>query len=170
MSTNVTMGDTEPKEETEEKPVVAPTGVDFVDVEDEDLPEEERPIQVAEDPGPDEPLFDGGPTFAQIEEWKEAYPKVYVTSFGPDTHVVWRTLTRPEYKTHVRQMEDLANMGEISQGDAQFISEENLGEQCILFPPYRRDSDANEVAGTVSTIAQEIMEASGFVALDIREL
>jgi hypothetical protein len=41
---------------------------------------------------------------------------------------------------------------------------------CILFPKFDRTQLNGELAGVPSIIAQEVMEASGFVALEVRQL
>lgn len=137
--------------------------------DDDDDDEEETSIAV-EDLDPNEEIWPGGPTSGAIIAWKEEFGDVYVTSITFDKHVVWRTLNRAEYKAHRRNIEKLITAGKLSQSDAEMYNEEVLAELCILFPPYSRANAVKEMAGVPSIISQEVMEASGFVALDVRQL
>lgn len=130
-------------------------------------PEEEMtPLQ------PTDELWDGGPTLAQIEEWKKQFGEngVFVTSLTPDYHVVWRVLTRFEYRRLVKNLEQAVNSGTMSQAEANLNNEEAITELCSLFPPFSRQSGQGIMAGLPSVIAQEVMEASGFVAQEVRQL
>jgi hypothetical protein len=119
---------------------------------------------------PDEEVWDGGPVFRQINAWKDQYGDVFVTSVTPEKHIVWRTLTRSEYRNLVKVLEKTLSTGSVSQGEANLNNEESIAEMCILYPPYKRDSQAGEMAGIASTIAQQVMEASAFVSVEVRQL
>ena len=134
-----------------------------------------QPMPEPEDVAPLNPtdeLWDGGPTLAQIEEWKTQYGEnaVFVTSLTPDYHVVWRTLTRFEYRRLVKNLEQAVASGQISQAEANLNNEEAITELCSLFPPFTRQSGQGIMAGLPSVISQEVMEASGFVAQEVRQL
>jgi hypothetical protein len=119
--------------------------------------------------GPDEKLWDpDGPTKAMIDEWKATYGDVYVTSVTPERHYVWRTLRRSEYRELVQRLEKQIADG-VSSAVANMNNEESASEICILYPKYSH-IDPSNMAGVASVIAQEIMEASGFVASDVRIL
>lgn len=128
----------------------------------------------AEIPAPpldlNEELWEGGPTYGDIEAWKQQYKDVYVTSVTPDTHYVWRTLTRFEYRRLVKNIEQQMSTGQVSQAEANMNNEESIAEMCILFPKVTRQDLAGEMAGLASIISQEVMETSAFVALEIRQL
>jgi len=115
-----------------------------------------------------EELWDGGPTAGQIVKWKEEFGEVYVTSITYDKHIVWRPLNRVEYKVHVAQIEALAEEGRMSPAEANLFSEEAIADKCILFGYDEATRDS--LAGIPSLIAQEVMEASGFNAMEIRQL
>lgn len=123
----------------------------------EDLPDEEL-------------IWPNGPTAGQIKMWKKEYGDVYVTSISYDKHVAWRTLSRIEYKSLVRKMEQLMEAGQLSSAEANLWNEEAISEICVLFPQYDRQSITADLAGLPSLIAQEVLEASGFVALEVRQL
>lgn len=123
----------------------------------EDLPDEEE-------------IWDGGPTAGMIKVWKAKYGEVYVTSISFDKHVVWRTLNRIEYKQLVKKMEQLIQSGQLSSAEANMWNEEAITELCILYPSFDKESLTKEMAGLPSLIAQEVLEASGFVALEVRQL
>jgi hypothetical protein len=129
----------------------------------------ENPTTV-EDLADDELIWPDGPTAGDIKMWKKEYGDVYVTSITFDKHIAWRTLSRLEYKSLVRKMEQLMEAGQLSSGEANLWNEEAIAEICILFPQYDRQSITADLAGLPSLISQEVLEASGFVALEVRQL
>jgi len=143
---------------------------DAVDVRDEELDLEVEESVAVEDLDDNEEIWDGGPTAAMIKQWKSQYGEVYVTSISFDKHVVWRVLNRLEYKQIVKKMEDMIQTGELSSAEANMWNEETVSELCILYPSYNSSAIKNEMAGLPSLIAQEVLEASGFVALEVRQL
>jgi hypothetical protein len=137
-----------------------------LDTEDDDT---NGPMTV-EDLEDDEEIWNGGPTAGQIKQWKAMFGDVYVTSITFDKHIVWRTLNRNEYKQLVKKMEQLVQAGQLSTAEANLWNEESITEICILFPSYDKIALSNEMAGIPSLLSQEILEASGFVALEVRQL
>jgi hypothetical protein len=131
--------------------------------------DEEAPLGV-EDLPDDELIWPGGPTAGQIKLWKQEYGDVYVTSITYDKHIAWRTLNRLEYKNLVKKMEQLVQAGQLSQTEANLWNEEAITEICILYPAYDKQSLVAEMAGLPSLISQEVLEASGFLALEVRQL
>lgn len=100
-----------------------------------------------------EPVFEGGPNTAQVEIWKKQYDKekVFHTKVL-DRHFIFRTLNRFEYKQIVA----------IDNIDALY-REEIICSTCVLFPMnYDFKAMAKEDSGYPSTLAQIIMENSGF--------
>lgn len=118
----------------------------------------------------DVPIFEHGPTAGQIVEWKKQHGEVYVTSISFDKHIVWRILSRLEYKQLVKKMESLMQAGQISTAEANMWNEEAIAELCILYPAYNKNALTADMAGLPSLISQEVLEASGFVALEVRQL
>jgi hypothetical protein len=129
----------------------------------------ENPTTV-EDLPDNELIWPDGPTAGQIKLWKKEFGDVYVTSITFDKHIAWRTLSRLEYKSLVRKMEQLMEAGQLSSAEANLWNEEAIAEICVLFPQYDRQSITADLAGLPSLIAQEVLEASGFVALEVRQL
>ena len=129
--------------------------------------EEEREVEDLPD---DEEIWDGGPTAGLIKIWKAKHGEVFVTSISFDKHIVWRTLSRLEYKQLVKKMEQLIQSGQLSSAEANMWNEEAITELCILYPSFDQNSLVKEMAGLPSLIAQEVLEASGFVALEVRQL
>lgn len=123
-----------------------------------------------EDLPDDEEIWPGGPTAGTIKMWKQKHEEVYVTSISFDKHIVWRTLSRIEYKQLVKKMEQLVQSGQLSSAEANMWNEESIAEICILYPSFDRNALTKELAGLPSLIAQEVLEASGFVALEVRQL
>jgi hypothetical protein len=155
--------------------IIEETGADeaFIIVEEtvdqvEDVqPEEALSIEDLPD---DEFIWPGGPTAGQIKMWKREYGDVYVTSITYDKHIAWRTLNRLEYKNLVKKMEQLVQAGQLTQGEANLWNEEAIAEICVLYPAYDKQSLVSEMAGLPSLISQEVLEASGFLALEVRQL
>lgn len=137
--------------------------------EDELVYEDDEPTSV-EDLPDEEQVWPDGPTAGQIKLWKKEYGEVYVTSISFDKHIAWRPLNRLEYKHLVKKMEQLVQSGQLSSAEANLWNEEAIAELCILFPQYDGSSMTKDMAGLPSLIAQEVLEASGFVALEVRQL
>jgi len=115
-------------------------------------------------PPEDSPIFPGGPLVSQITSWKKQFGvtdmegnlfkegEVYVSQFG-NQQFVWRPLTRYEYK----QIVNLPNTDPLQR-------EEIICETCVLWPEgYNYEMMAKDKAGIPALLAQQIMEASGFV-------
>ena len=101
----------------------------------------------------DTPIFEGGPGISQVDIWKKQFAreKVFHTQIL-DKHFVFRTLNRYEYKQIVA----------IENIDALY-REEIICSTCTLWPlNYDFRTMAGEDGGYPSTLAQIIMENSGF--------
>lgn len=125
-----------------------PISQEEVNIEYEPEPEGEYYI----DPN-DTPLFEGGPGISQVDVWKKQYTKekIFHTQIL-DKHFVFRTLNRYEYKQIVA----------IENIDALY-REEIICRTCVLWPfNYDFKKMAAEDSGYPSTLAQIIMENSGF--------
>lgn len=131
--------------------------------------EEEKAVQI-EDLSDEEILWDGGPTAGIVKNWKEQFGEIYVTSITFDKHIVWRVLNRMEYKNLVKKMEQLVQAGQLTSAEANMWNEESIAELCILYPVFDKVNMTGIMAGVPSLIAQEVLEASGFVALEVRQL
>lgn len=145
---------------------------DYVRVEtkDQEQDEEFNEATTVEDLDDEEEIWSGGPTAGQIKNWKSMFGDVYVTSITFDKHIVWRTLNRNEYKQLVKKMEQLVQAGQLSTAEANLWNEESITEICILYPSYDKVALSSDMAGLPSLLSQEILEASGFVALEVRQL
>lgn len=118
-----------------------------VNIQHEPIPEQDIDIIT------ENPVFDGGPGIAQIEIWKKQFSKekVYHTQIL-NRDFIFRTLNRFEYK----QIVALENI------DALY-REELICQTCVLWPiGYNFQQMAQEDSGYPSTLAQIIMENSGF--------
>lgn len=99
------------------------------------------------------PLFEGGPPIGQVALWKKQFSKekVFHTQIL-ERHFIFRTLNRFEYKQIVA----------IENIDALY-REEIICSTCVLWPRnYNFKMMAEEDSGYPSTLAQIIMENSGF--------
>ena len=141
-----------------------------ISTQEDDLYDDPSQATSVEELADDVVIFDNGPTAGQIKAWKKEYGEVYVTSVSFDKHIVWRVLSRIEYKQLVKKMEQMMQAGQISSAEANMWNEEAIAELCILFPSYDKRALTEEMAGLPSLISQEVLEASGFVALEVRQL
>lgn len=105
------------------------------------------------DMGNTEPIFEDGPSIAQVNLWKKQFSKEKVMHTKIlDRDFVFRTLNRFEYKQIVA----------IENIDALY-REELICQTCVLWPiAYNFQKMAEEDSGYPSTLAQIIMENSGF--------
>lgn len=98
-------------------------------------------------------LFPGGPTKAQIQQWKKEWDgyDIFVTEILNDTFV-FRTLNRFEYK----QLVSFVDINALQR-------EETICNTVTLWPEnYNYNKMATSKAGVPSTYAEIIMEKSGF--------
>lgn len=126
----------------------------------EELPEPEVILQTEIEPEEDytidfndPPIFENGPRLSTIDIWKKQYSKekIFHTQIL-EKHFVFRTLNRFEYKQIVA----------IENIDALY-REEIICNTCVLWPSkYDFKAMAAEDGGYPSTLAQIIMENSGF--------
>ena len=135
-----------------------------------DIDADEFEPSSVEDLPDDEEVWPDGPTAGEIKAWKKEYGEVYVTSITYDKHVAWRPLGRLEYKQLVKKMEQMVQSGQLSSAEANLWNEEAITELCVLFPTSEVGDMVREMAGLPSLISQEVLEASGFVALEVRQL
>ena len=130
----------------------------------------EEEINKIEDLPDDEEIWEDGPTAGMIKSWKDTYGDVYVTSLSFEKHIVWRVLSRLEYKSVVKKMEQLIQAGTLTSAEANMWNEEAIADICILYPQFDKSEMNGIMAGVPSLISQEVLEASGFVALEVRQL
>jgi hypothetical protein len=115
--------------------------------------EETGPAQVAP---PEGELFAGGPKITQIDSWKKQFEEVFATELGDDVFV-WRPLGRHEYKFISAQ-----------PNTDPLMREEMIAETCVLWPiSFGYEMQARTKAGVVSTIVDQIMEASHFTRTSV---
>lgn len=143
---------------------------DVVDDSDDDDATEEDDYIGVEQMEDQEELFPGGPRGMELKAWKKQFGEIFVTSFDSDLHVVWRPLTRFEYRRLVKNLEQAVSSGAVSQAEANLNNEESICEMTVLWPQISRTDNANHLAGLHTVIASEVMEASAFVPLEVRKL
>lgn len=115
-------------------------------------------------PKEDQPIFPGGPLASQVASWKRQFGitdakgelvqegEVYVSNIG-ESYYVWRPLTRYEYKEIV----NMPNTDPLQR-------EEIICETCVLWPEgYNYETMARDKAGVPALLAEQIMQASGFI-------
>lgn len=99
----------------------------------------------------DHPLFPDGPTVGEIEEWKEAFGEIYLTTINEEVFI-WRPLTRKEMKeVHTK-----------TSGIHQ--REEVYCQLCNIWPSDYDFGDQGNKAGIPSVLSEQILLKSGFQA------
>lgn len=102
-----------------------------------------------------EEIFEGGPTYDQLAEWKSRFRgEIYMTDYedlGEDIFI-WRPLSRKEYRGMNR-----------AEGKDEFYVEESICRTCVLWPEdYSRKSLIYGKAGIPTVLASFITKHSGF--------
>lgn len=139
-------------------------------LEEDDFEDFEENIQV-EDLDPDQQVWPNGPTAGQVIEWKNQFGDIFVSHLTPDIYVLWRTIRRGEYRNHVKNIEALASAQQHSPAELDMISEEHIAHLCTLFPRFEiTDFSHGQAAGLASKIAEEVMNASGFMSYEVKKL
>lgn len=168
----------ENKKKEEEAPVELTPILDGAEVEDDSLPDEEEDVEAIEpiaptrleDADPQAELWDNGPTVGEVLAYRNEHGGVFITSFDMDDHYLWKVIKRKEYKSVLRRIEDLQNTQEYSPAELNMIQEEMITELCLLIPDPAKVNFDDLPAGIPSLLSQQILESSGFVAFDTREL
>lgn len=158
--------------EDETKPAEEPTAEEVVEEEDDDAVEVPEELEDFEPDDSDE-LWEGGPTFGDLKLWKEEFgdDNVYVSLINPalNKYCIWRTLDRHEYRALVKNLETALQNG-VGETEATMNNEEDIAELCVLYPPYNKHDRKGTTAGFPKLIANDVMEQSGFVEVEVRQL
>lgn len=134
-------------------------------------PTSPTPATIADgDINPDDEVYSGGPTKAEIDAWKQEFGEVYVTTIGVDQNYIWRVLNRFEYRRLIKNLEQQVASGQMTEVEANLNNEELVTEMVLLYPKLNKAQLAGSLAGVASIISQQAMEASGFIATDVRQL
>lgn len=99
-------------------------------------------------------VYQGGPTFDQVANWKSAFDgEIYASNFGDDTFI-WRPIKRKEFR-------DIQNIeGTVDE----YYKEEQICQRCILWPEnWNAQKQRLGKAGLPTILSQLIMEKSGFI-------
>lgn len=90
------------------------------------------------------------PTPIEIEQWKDAYGSIFSVGVGHEDYI-FRSLT-------IREHDRITKVAEKSMSTA----EELVISSALLYPRLDEDSIGNLPAGTVSALAEEILDYSGW--------
>lgn len=116
---------------------------------------EEQAQESQEGIGPDDPIFEGGPTNNMVAEWKSRYGEIYANQFDEEVFI-WRPINRVEYK----------EIFKVKNADGMWI-EERICEKCVLWPENYSFMDMSiGKAGIPSTLSNKILDMSGFLTND----
>lgn len=150
----------------------APVELDVEEVEEvaDEVEQDDSIPLTLEEADPNAELWDGGPTVADAVAFKAEYGDIYVTTVTYDKYVLWKTLNRGEYRRVISTLEDMTNAGEASPAELSLYQEELICELCMLSPKMSVGDFEGGLAGLPSLLSQQILESSGFNALDTRGL
>lgn len=162
---------TDAEKDLSEETQAEPTDVDQAPDEQEEVdgPDPDEGVSL-ESLDPKSELWEGGPLVGTLQEWKSQYGEIYLTYFTPTVRVVWRPLSRSDYRKIVARMSEIASEQDLSNVEVNMIQEELVAQTVMLWPDYDVSDDSNELGGLASTISQHAMEASGFSAMEVRQL
>ncbi len=174
------LGSTAPEDAPEPNPdnqpeVETPGEVEFEEDTDgpdpfSDEDEESVNLPTLEQADPNDHLWEGGPTVGEAVAYKQEHGEIYVTTVTMEKFILWKTMLRHEYAKVVRTIEQLNAQGELSPTELNMIQEELICELCFLHPKMAGDDFQKELAGIPSLLSQQILESSGFTAIDTRGL
>ena len=100
----------------------------------------------------------------QIAEWKKEYKKIFKVSVDGIDYI-WRRITRKEYAA-VMEMRDGETVDERIY-NRQF----EIAKMVVLnFTPEEMEEQLNELAGLATSIADYVLEKSGFNVSEVEEL
>lgn len=143
-------------QEQENHPAIMPENDTYLDEDDPEL--ERNALVKAEHYEEDEPIFPGGPLMSEVKSWeKQAKDRgqahnIFATTVSKDSIVIWRTLTRVEYK-------DIVSVPDTDP----MQREEMICEQVVLWPkPFNYAVMSKGLAGVPALVAEQCMNASGF--------
>lgn len=103
-----------------------------------------------------ETIFEGGPTFDQIENWKKEFGDVYRIDFD-EQPFIFRTISRFEYKQMVNEVEGNQS------NQTTWFREEQICQKAVLFPEgYGRDEMTEGKAGIPTVVSEYVLSKSGF--------
>lgn len=133
------------------------------------MPEQEEVQQSAAQPAPapqvDSTLVDllkqqqDYPGEAQIQVWKQQHRDVFVSGLAENEFFVFRALKRAEWRQLQARREDPKEQLD------QMKQEEVICEICVLWPKITPEYWVNGAkAGTASTLAEQVMAHSHFMA------
>lgn len=126
--------------------------------EQEQKETERNPWIKAEHFEEDVPIFPGGPLTSEVHSWQKQVDdqgeghNLFITQVSESYYIIWRTITRMEYKEIV----SIPNTDPLQR-------EEMICEQVVLWPqPFTYSVMSKGLGGVPSLIAEQCMAASGF--------
>ncbi len=135
----------------------------------ENAEEESKQTEKAANVSEKDKLFEfiaknGGPSTAQINEWKEMYgDKVYITQYDDKEFYIYRYLTHTEYKS-IKSQVLASKADELVKQD---LFDGLIIQKCILFPTMDPDMKLKMPGGTPETLAAQIRYSSNFIPEEI---
>jgi len=95
-----------------------------------------------------------------FEQWKESFGKIFIVPLSDDEIYVFRRLTRLEWKTIQKEMQQVSQAG--VNVDSMWI-EERVVKQALLYPSWDINFKNVSAAGTISTLYKQITLVSNFL-------
>jgi hypothetical protein len=124
--------------------------INTAEMTDEEARELLRKLSIPDDVGED-----------LIAGWKAEFPncEIYAMRFAEKESYVFRTMTRFEYKQLLKAAQSTTFQ---TTQDLEMYNEETIVEKCVLYPLINKVEMEGMKAGTVTLLADSIMNASGF--------
>lgn len=93
-----------------------------------------------------------------IPEWKKQYGKIYKNTIDENDFVIWRRITRREYKEIM------------TLSDMEFFNKQEEVVKTVLLYPSNADELIESIAGLATVLTEDILSKSGFDISETEEL
>lgn len=104
--------------------------------------------------------YPNAPSSVEVETWKQEFGEVFCSGFSETELYVWRTLSRPEWVALQKRLRTPSPDNE--QQFTELDMEEEVVDKCMLWSSNEKSLVSK--GGTVSTISEQVMLNSNFVA------
>lgn len=100
---------------------------------------------------------ENSPSESQLEEWKQQHGEVLCSGFSQTELLVFRPITRMEFTT----LQTIISQSK--EPVSNFEVEQKIVDTCVLWASKDGASSLTQKAGSLSTLHEQILQASNFV-------
>jgi len=107
------------------------------------------------------------PNVAQLAQWKQQFGELLVLPFSEDLFVVYRRLSRAEYRQIIRIPDELRRANpNVTDEELQDYIEDEMCRVAVLYP-YNISEIIETAGGLAKTISEQIQLASYLLPVDL---